>query len=330
MFFKLYDKQIEVMRLKALESRVPTHHPKKEMVVRDLKKKKSEVAGEKELDYPLGFLDSEKYLILHNIRLKDENGYFQIDTLVLASKFYLILEVKNWQGTVIFDDNGQVIRKRSNEEEEGFPNPIPQVKTQTFRLRKWLRKHSFPEMEIESFIVIAFPSTIVKSAHPGTRIPEQVILNNQIHFKILELEKKPYNHQTSIAILREVAQKLLEQHTPTKSNLLQKYRLDHSELIKGVFCPECQFIPMIRSKYKWTCTKCGAFSRCAHRAALEDYQLLIGNTITNKQAREFLLVESPYAAKRILQSENLIQIGNKKGRIYRFADKNPNSPLKLK
>ncbi|WP_176330332.1 nuclease-related domain-containing protein [Oceanobacillus rekensis] len=316
MIMKQYDKFIEVKILEALERRIRNYHPKKEIIIRDLKKKKSEVAGEKEIEYPLGFLNPDKFLILHNLRLQDENGNFQIDTLILTERYYIILEVKNWQGTVLFDENGQVIRKRSIEEEEGFPNPISQVKTQTFRLQKWLRMHNFPELKIESFVVISFPSTIIKPVQPTIQIPEQVIHNNQLYFKIMELEKNKYPHQTTMNMLMDISQQLIELHTPPIINLFHKYKLNRSDLNFGVRCPECRSLPMIRLKQKWHCTPCGIFSRSAHRSALEDYRLLIGNTITNKQAREFLLVESPDVIRRILLKEKLIQRGNTKSSIY--------------
>jgi len=197
MIVKHYDKSIEVEKQEALEKRMPIHHPKRQIIQTDIRKKKAEIAGEKEVDYPLQFLDKDKYLILHNLRIKDHNGFFQMDTLILTEKYYLILEVKNWQGSIVFDSNGQVIRTRS-EEEEGFPSPIPQVKMQKFRLQKWLRKHNLPELHIEALIVISFPTTIIKTASPSIPLPKQVIHNNQLYFKIMEFEKRTYDRQTSI------------------------------------------------------------------------------------------------------------------------------------
>ena len=320
MIIKQYDKFVDIKILEALEGRIMNHHPKKEMIIRDLRKKKSEVAGEKELEYPLGFLNHDKFLILHNLRLQDENGNFQIDTLILTERYYIILEVKNWQGTVIFDENGQTIRKRGTEEEEGFPNPISQVKTQTFRLQKWLRKHNFPELKIEFFVVISFSSTIIKPSHPTFQIPEQVIHNNQLYFKIMELEKKKYPYQTTINNLKIISQKLIELHTPPIINLFHKYKLNQLDFIRGVRCPECLSLPMIRLNQKWHCTQCGNFSRSAHRPALVDYRLLIGNTVTNKQAREFLLVESSDVMRRILLKEKLIRKGSTRSSIYMWEN----------
>ncbi|WP_010648387.1 nuclease-related domain-containing protein [Oceanobacillus massiliensis] len=320
MYIKQHDKLNEVFALEALNRRIPDYHPIKEKVFSDWKIKRSEIAGEKELDYPLRFLDDSKFLILHNIRLQDESGFFQIDTLILSKKYILILEAKNWQGTVIFDENGQVIRKRNNQEEEGFPSPIPQVKVQMFRLQKWLRQLQFPDMKIEAFVVISFSSTIIKPANPTVKIPEQVILNNQLYFKIKELEKKYRKMTASMETLKEISLALVNHHTPTNDNLLQKYKLNKSDLVKGVFCPVCNAIPMIRRQNKWHCTDCGAFSSNAHIRALEDYRRIIGNTITNLSGREFLLIESPDVTRRLLLKEKLIKFGKTKGSTYQWKE----------
>ena len=50
--------------------------------------------GEKRIDYPLSKLDFKK-VICHSLRLPYYETYFQIDTLLLTSRFFLIIEIKN-------------------------------------------------------------------------------------------------------------------------------------------------------------------------------------------------------------------------------------------
>ena len=87
---------LELMRMEALDRRLYSNHKMKAKVQLDLKRWRSGIRGEKEIEYPLRFLDEQRYLILHDLRLSDENGYFQIDTLILSESYILILEVKNW------------------------------------------------------------------------------------------------------------------------------------------------------------------------------------------------------------------------------------------
>ncbi|MFA1822686.1 nuclease-related domain-containing protein [Virgibacillus oceani] len=150
---------------------------------KDLRIKRAEVKGEKEVDYPLGFLNKEKFLILHNLRLIDENVFFQTDTLLLHEKFFLILEVKNWYGTILFDRDGQVIRIGDDGTEEGFNNPIPQAKLQVYGLQKWLRLQGIENVNIYYFVATSFPNTILQSVSLNYPVPEKVIHNHQLFLK---------------------------------------------------------------------------------------------------------------------------------------------------
>src|SRR5690625_1331963 len=151
--------------------------------------RKSGVRGEKEIEYSLRFLNDREYLILHDLRLRDQNGFFQIDTLILCEKYLLILEVKNWSGTIVFWENGQVTRMDAEQKEEGFPNPIPQAKLQQRRLQNWLNNHGLINIPIDYFVVISFPSTIIKSSSPEHSIPKKVVHNHQLFFRIEALDK---------------------------------------------------------------------------------------------------------------------------------------------
>src|SRR5699024_260247 len=158
MIVKKRDGFLYLMQLQALERRLPNNHPQRDRIVREKINESTGVKGEKEIDYPLSFLNSTDYRILHSLRLHDEQGAFQIDSLILNQKFLLILEVKNWFGKILFGENDQVIRINEHQEAEGFPNPLLQVKFQQYRLRRWLRSRNFPDIPITFFVVMAFPS----------------------------------------------------------------------------------------------------------------------------------------------------------------------------
>ncbi|MFB4169456.1 hypothetical protein ACE1TG_15925 [Virgibacillus sp. JSM 102003] len=73
---------------------------------------------------------------------------------------------------------------------------------------------------------------------------------------------------------------------------------------------------MTHKKAKWICHHCGATSKNAHLEVLRHYSLLIGNTINNRQARDFLQVDGIQIAHRLLVKEQFKQIGNTSGRRY--------------
>ncbi|HAM80712.1 nuclease-related domain-containing protein [Ornithinibacillus bavariensis] len=307
----------ELYKLEAAVRRVTQTHPYYERLQMDLKRKRRQITGEKEVDYPLRFLEEKENLILHDLRLKDEQGYFQIDSLIICKKYCLILEMKNWYGTILFDENNQVIRIGDDGKEEGFPNPIPQAQLQQYRLKKWLYKIGITAHPVEYLVVISFPSTIIK-ATPKSKIPERVVHSKQLIFHIHKLDNLYTPTTITIRKLTNVAKRLVEAHQESDRNFFDSYRVTINDLIRGVFCPECSYVPMIREHQKWVCSKCGFQSTDAHIQALSDYSYLISSTITNKAAREFLQVSSPHVVKRLLQQGGYEQIGINKGRKYRL------------
>ncbi len=118
--------------------------------------------------------------------------------------------------------------------------------------------------------------------------------------------------------LMELSYRLLEEHVPEEDGGMETWNMDYDDLVKGVFCSECGEVPMRWKGGKWRCLACGCTSTTAHRPALADYALLVGEYINNRQAREFLQVDSIHTAKRLIQQENFDQFGNTSGRKYKI------------
>ncbi|MUK89635.1 NERD domain-containing protein [Ornithinibacillus sp. L9] len=304
-----------LFKLEALEKRLIPSHDAKELLEIDFRKKRRQIRGEKRVEFPLSFLDEDKFEVLHNVRVEDEQGFFQIDTLVLSRKFGLILEIKNWYGMIIFGENGQVTRIGDDKKEEGFPNPIPQAKLQQYRLQKWLRKQGYPTLPIAYLIVISFPSTVIRP-HPPATIPQEVIHNSQLTFSIRELENTYTNQYLSKKQLIKLLRTIMDAHTPEPILTLRKYNVHLNELVRGVFCPSCKRTIMQWRRQKWFCSGCYHISTDAHLSALNEYKLLINDYITNKEAIEFLRIDSPNVVKNILQKLQLQSTGNTKSRKY--------------
>ena len=66
----------------------------------------------------------------------------------------------------------------------------------------------------------------------------------------------------------------------------------------------------------WYCQSCQSQCKNAHVRALLDYYMLVGDTISNRECREFLNIESQYVAKRLLQKLNLPSTGPDRIRKY--------------
>ncbi|MBP1949720.1 nuclease-related domain-containing protein [Virgibacillus litoralis] len=163
MIGKSLDIPVLMLQTEALSWRLAEHHLKSKEVNKHAKNLRAGYNGEKSLEFTLGFLPEYPYIILHNLRIHDENGFFQIDTLILSPQFLLIVEVKNIAGTVMYDEFGQAIRITKKGEEENLGNHIEQINLQHFRLLRWMREHGFPVTPIEKLIAYSNPNTIIKN-----------------------------------------------------------------------------------------------------------------------------------------------------------------------
>ncbi|WP_174615105.1 nuclease-related domain-containing protein [Virgibacillus ihumii] len=306
-----------IYQLEALDRRVSELHPQKERIGNKLRNELTGFRGEQALTFPLGLLPETDYGILHNPRLEDSNSnFFEIDVLLLSQCYILLLESKNWYGILLFDEDKQVIRIGDSGVEEGLPNPIPQVKLQAHRLRKWLNEHDFPQIPILYFVVISFPSTIIKPMYPHRPIPETVIHSNLLHFNIQRLNSQFQTLVVDKSGINKLSSLILEKHTDPDIDVLNKFHVEKDELIRGVICPNCNAVPMVLDNGNWHCSSCNFSSRDAHLLSLSDRKLLIGDRITNREAREFLIVNSQHQIKRLLMRGQYRFIGDKNKRIY--------------
>lgn len=80
-------------QLEELDKRTPIHLPQKADIQKRLKNEKAGFKGEVAVDYPLGFLPDQDFIILNGLRIKGASNYFQIDTLLLTR--YLLYPLKS-------------------------------------------------------------------------------------------------------------------------------------------------------------------------------------------------------------------------------------------
>ncbi|WP_174614952.1 nuclease-related domain-containing protein [Virgibacillus ihumii] len=290
-------------KLEALHRRLPARHPLRNKINDELIKEKTGLKGENDVQYMLRFLPPDDHYHHRNPRIPCTDSHFEIDNLLMYPMLFLAVEVKNWYGTIFFDGDKQVIRRDDNGVDTGMLNPIPQVKLQMHRLRLLLNKMGLPHIPLHYFVVFSSPKTIIKPLYPETPVSKKVIHANQLFFKINELLKENTSLVLGMDTIAKISDRLIEEHTPKKVDILDKFGIKPSELIHGVFCPACDAAPMKREYGKWRCPFCRYVSKNAHLAALNDYLLLVSDVITNAEARAFLMVESADIVKKILQKE---------------------------
>ncbi|MCM3718549.1 nuclease-related domain-containing protein [Fictibacillus phosphorivorans] len=298
-----------VLILEMLLNRLHPQYPRRHEMEEELKRCLSGHKGEQSLDFYLNDLPQKDYLIFHNLRILQNNSYFEMDILILTQKYFLIIEVKNFSGTLFFDQDLYQLIRTINGLEETFADPISQVKRQFYCLRDWLKEHQYTNIPIESIVIVSNPQTQIKVSPGRSDIYKWVTHKTHLPERIRSYELKHKAERLSMKDLRKLSKLLLKKHTSPTPNILQKYQISIEDIIQGVACPKCSVIPMKRVKSKWVCTSCSLESKRAHVQALREYSLLISSTITNSQGRNFLKVSCRNTVRNLLLDLNISTSG---------------------
>lgn len=315
MIIKELQKPIELIIYETLLKRLSKNHIKIDEIKSDWAKRNAGFNGEKAVYRMLTYLDEKKYFIFHNLRLKMGQYYFQMDFLIVTTKFILIIEAKNIAGTLLFDELGQFIRV-NQDKEEGFQDPVSQVQLHKRQLIKWLEKNHLPKVPIEYAVVISRPSSLIKMTNRNPEVRRRVLPLTKLLEFIENIDRCYKNESLLLKQLKKTNKILLKDNTPFIPNLLEKYNISKKDILTGVQCPKCLAVPMISINGTWKCPLCNTCSKTAHIEAIYDYLLLINPTINNHDLREFLHLPSRQKATRILTSMNLTYTGGNKNRLY--------------
>lgn len=314
MFAKDLEVPFSLLQAEALEGRYKENQEKLVELKAKIKRLRSGYNGEKTINYHLKLIPDEKYYIFHDLRLPVEKTFFQIDALLLSSKWILILEGKNHSGTLRFEKN-QMIQEVNNTKEV-YENPISQANRHRILLRYLFGKEKVPKIPIENFVVVCKTSTEIIISSGYTEAENKVIKASDLLWKIEGLEhnfKKEYLNPKEIERVREL---LLKKHTPNRMEILKKFEIAEANVTTGVQCPSCSFIPMTYERQKWICPSCHFSSKDAYIKAINDYFLIVKTSITNEELRRFLHLPSSRSATYIFSLLKLPHRGNYSSRVY--------------
>lgn len=318
MIKKQLNSPLIIQKLEALLRRLPPHHSKRAIVEEQLGKFRSGFMGEQALDYFYRYLPNREIIFTHNIRIFHMDYYFQIDTLIMTSKFFILLEIKNYTGHLYFDDKfGQLIRTL-NEKKDFFDDPIQQIKRQLYHLKKVIRNHNFPQIPIEPLVVISNKNSYIECSPGYNEALTLIIKSHKLQNKFDEFTRKYSETLITIREMKKINKLLNKLNEPYDTDILKNLEIKPGELASGVLCLDCKHNnKMERKAAIWTCIKCGNRSKNAHVFALRDYALLRSLQITNKQCKEYLNIGSSDQSYYLLHSLNLPYSGtSRRTRTY--------------
>ncbi|TCN24083.1 nuclease-related domain-containing protein [Mesobacillus foraminis] len=296
----------------ALIPRLQKNHPKIAIIEADTRKKMSGHKGEVNTDFHLQFFDDKNHLIFQGLRLPHPYHYFQIDTIILSTKFILLIETKNHPGSIKLDENQ--FSQITEHGEKGYTNPLLQVQRHKEQLQDWLDVHHFSKVPIITLVVLSNSSAIIQTNDP--RIHRKICKIDKLKTQIIKLTSPYTEERMTNKELKKVSKYLLKEDTPLFPTVSNSYRILPSDLQKGIICPSCLSLAMVRKNKVWLCPHCLFHAKNAHQNALLDYFLLIKSSITNKEFRDFLGISSTKTASNLLSTLKLPAAGTNKGRIY--------------
>ena len=183
------------------------------------------------------------------------------------------------RGEFYFDPvNKHFYRMNDAGKREGMRNPEAQLSRSTTIINSFLR-HKGIEMSTDGIIVFVSRAGIVMKASEKWKTIPLDSLVEYIEF----LENRTKACVSSDTCKRLAFELLGEDRTEKSFGIVDYYNISIDEVKKGVRCPQCNYIPMLRKHSRWHCEKCGKESRDAHLNTLQEFRLLFGPEITSRR-----------------------------------------------
>ncbi|WP_158599132.1 nuclease-related domain-containing protein [Planococcus salinus] len=298
--------------LPRLERRLPKNHASRKLTAQHHYQITAGFGGEQEVDKKLEKMRwHTERMVLCDFHLQSEIQPCQIDTVILTPFYALVLEVKNYSGSLDFKDGTNHMEQTTREGDRfGFHSPINQVLTASEELEILLRQLAIP-LPIYPVVVLPYSRTLY------TRAPETVpvVYAHSLGRFISRLPRT--GHSLTSAELAAVSEQVLAHHTPfPKINYQKEYFYQPEQLRTGVLCAQCDARAIKESERIHACRHCGTRLDDGYAQALEDWFEFASPTINNAQCRRFLELKDKHAATYLLKKMNLSPSGHSTQRSY--------------
>lgn len=314
MIYKKRSVPKNLLGLTAFLHRLHPEHEKLKKIQDTLASVKAGFGGEEHFDKQLfEFKPSYPHAILHDVCLQYDGVYFQMDSILITPSFIIIFEVKNIAGKLIFLENPtRFVRQLSTGETTAMQSPIAQLERKRHFLREWLlRKGIRVPVPIKGIVAFAYAKEIQPVSVPDIHIT----FAYQVPTYLYNLPMK--KQLLASRLIFDLALELKRSHEEYDPFPLRKrWDIMCSDLLPGVICHQCKFRGMKWERRKWICPRCKNRGSENHLAAIADWFYLVDKKMTNRDFREFLLVDNNHVAKRLLAKSQLYLKGERKGSYY--------------
>ncbi|WP_158232651.1 nuclease-related domain-containing protein [Sporosarcina sp. P26b] len=295
--------------------RLPVDHEKYEKIRNDFYNGKAGFGGEREFDYQLrDFIPPYPHAILHDVFLKHEHAYFQIDSILITPSAIVLFEIKNMAGKLHIKQNPtQFIRESVGGERTVLRSPIEEMERKKHYLTSWLQARNL-EIPLIDYIVFAYQNELTIENTSSHRL----VFSYEIPNRLRNMEMK--EELLTADQIKRLANELMKAHRQYDPfPLIEKYGLSIKDLATGVACTNCQQLTMLWRTRSWQCRACGHRDRHAHHATLAEWYCISGGQLTNRQFRHFANISSRHIAKRMLANSYTEMSGIKRHATYQLS-----------
>ncbi len=297
---------------KILLKRLLGEHEKYMLVADDIRRSEAGDRGEDRLVAKLNELRlSGNFQVFSNVGLVLKDWKVQIDCLIVSDRCCMVIESKNMSGNLYFKE--EEFYKEVDGIETPFPNPYFQL-TRNIRFMKEFLRNLCPTMKVTGVVIITAKSSRIREK--PSHFP--IFKLESMMEKIYQMNSNGLSEPVSLVKFEEITSHIEKNLSPyIMPPLCEYYRISPKDLMRGVECPKCGTLGMLRHSTTWKCPSCGKNDRNAHKVAIREFYLLISSQMTVKDFRHFCLVESPYTASRLLNNfESVEGHGNGRKRYF--------------
>ncbi|MBS4218871.1 NERD domain-containing protein [Bacillus sp. FJAT-49711] len=234
------------------------------------------------------------FLLMNDILLKNNNTFFQIDTLLFFHNTIYLCDVKNYEGDFFIKEN----KWYSVATDKEIQNPFPQLSRCTSLFRRYLQDLDIHHLPIKEFLIFVNPEFTLYEAPRH----QSIVLPTQVNRFINQLQSMPtklsnYHFQLAEQIMKDHVKVFPHKQLPD---------FEFERLKKGVTCKSCYSFMVVvgLGKKEMMCNECGCKEgvEAAIMRSVEDFRILFpDNKITTKIVHEWCDSQiSMKAIRRIL------------------------------
>lgn len=309
----------------ALLKRLPMTHEKYEKIHSDFYNGKAGFGGEKEFDYYLReFIPPYPHAILHDLYLKQDQSYFQMDSILITPSVIILFEIKNIAGKLHIKQNPtQFIRESATGQRTVLKSPLAELERKKHFFTRWLQQRNI-EIPLMEYVVFAYRNELTIENLAASNLAFSYEIPNKL--RILNMQPDILTPEQ----IHRLANELKNAHREYEPfPLTEKYDLTTKELTSGIACPNCNRLSMRWQSRKWRCLTCNHQDPIAHLAALQDWYCIEGAQLTNRQFRHFSNTPSRHIVKRLLANPFTQLSGKKRYAVYHLSPELLNNPTNL-